>query len=146
MFKFFLSFQAYCVPSVSCFLNWIITLFSRLKKVNECTQGSAFYLQLPFWPMFLSSCYIFFKCSDIRFFRFIFLSELWIRLWGCLLIHRLPLDSSNLEFASYVEIFMTSLPGFQIGFFFNEFLFCYFYARFCVSISQFLFFMVIILH
>lgn len=31
--------------------------------------------------------------------------------------------------------------GFQIGFFFfNEFLFCYFYARFCVSIFNFCFY------
>lgn len=85
----------------------------------------------------------FFKCSDIWFFSFYF------SVWTLNQIVRLSSNSlitswtpSNLEFASYVEIFMTSLPAFQIGpysFFFNEFLFCCFYARFCVSISQFLF-------
>lgn len=50
------------------------------------------YLQLPFWPMFLSSCYShFLNAQTYDFFHFIFLSELWIRLWGCLLIHQLPL-------------------------------------------------------
>lgn len=61
----------------------------------------------------------FFKCSDIRFFSFYF------SVWTPNQIVRLSSNSSitswtpsNLEFASYVEIFMTSLPGFQIGPFF----------------------------
>lgn len=93
--------------------------------------------------MFLSSCYShFLNAQTYDFFRFIFLSELWIRLWGCLLIHQLHLGlrviwslPHMLKFL-WLHFLVSKLAFFL---FFNEFLFCYFYARFCVSISQFLF-------
>lgn len=83
-----------------------------------------------------------FKCSDIRFFRFIFLSELWIRLWGCLLIHQLPLGIQVIWSLPHMLKFLWLhflLSKLVLFCSFSEFLFWYFYACFCVPISQFLF-------
>lgn len=83
----------------------------------------------------------FLNAQTYDFFRFIFLSELWIRLWGCLLIHQLPLGLQVIWSLPHMLKFLWLhfLVSKLAFFFFNEFLFCYFYARFCVSISQFLF-------